>query len=236
MNPRRPLAEPDAAERRRFLSLRWKALFALSLVLLLVNGTLSLMAYRHSAAQFELQQSEARENQSRQLRGLLERNFEELTRLVSVIPIWTTHEGDRPNQDFVARLRLALGREGALVGLEWDIRSVLFIAPDGRLDLVWPADTETPGAELVADLNRKDDGITHLLSCHPECLQYLAAPLLLDGKPSGTLVLGRSIADALLAFNTLTGNEVAVYTTSAAPWALADLLTGFPAMTHPILT
>jgi diguanylate cyclase (GGDEF)-like protein len=211
-------------------------LFALSLVLLLVNGTLSLMAYRHSAAQFELQQSEARANQSRQLRGLLERNFSELNRLVSVIPIWTTHEGDSPNQDFVARLRLALGREGALIGLEWDIRSVLFIAPDGRLGLVWPADTKAPEAELVADLSRKDDGITQLLSCHPECLQYLAAPLLLDGKPAGTLVLGRSIADALLAFNTFTGNEVAVYTTSAAPWTLADLSTGFPAMTHPSLT
>ena len=57
--------------RRQFLSLRWQALIVLSLVLLVINGTLAVMAYRYSMAQFELQQSGVRGNEVRQLRGLL---------------------------------------------------------------------------------------------------------------------------------------------------------------------
>jgi len=215
------------------MSLRWQALIALSLVLLMVNGALALMAYRQSTAQFDLQQSGVRDNQVRQLRGLLGRNYEEMTRLVSVVPLLGPDDGADSVQDFGARLRRGLETEGALLGLEWDIRSVFWITSDGRLSLAWPADVPIPDANLLTVLTRKDDRVTELLACQPECLQFLAAPVLWQGRAAGTLVLGRSLADALLAFNLLTGAEVAVYTAAAAPTGAAAGPPRFPAITHP---
>ncbi|WP_295387809.1 EAL domain-containing protein [uncultured Thiodictyon sp.] len=216
------------------MSLRWQALIALSLVLLMVNGTLAYMAYRQSSAQFDLQQLGVRENQDRQLRGLLGRNYEEMTRLVSVVPLLGPDPAASPAAEFGERLRRGLESDGALLGLEWDVRSVYWINPAGQPALVWPADAQVPGVELLAELTSKDDSVTQVLACEPECLQFLAAPVLWQGHSAGTLVLGRSLADALLAFNALTGAEVAVFNTSGAP---ADaVLPHFSAMTHPSRT
>ncbi len=216
-----------------FMSLRWQALIALSLVLLMVNGALAFLAYRQSLAQFELQQSGVRENQVRQLRGLLSRNFEEMTRLVSVLPLLGQDAVGGHEEDFGHRLRRGLDTEGAVLGLEWDIRSVFWITPEGRLDLVWPADAKVPGAGLLASLTGQGDTVTQVLACQPECLQFLAAPILWQGVAAGTLVLGRSLADALLAFNVLTGADVAVFTHVGLEQAGLDAGLSFPAMTHP---
>ncbi|WP_295447185.1 EAL domain-containing protein [uncultured Thiodictyon sp.] len=216
------------------MSLRWQALIALSLVLLVVNGTLAFMAYRQSSAQFDLQQSGVRANQVRQLRGLLGRNYEEMTRLVSVVPLLGPDPASHQAPNFDERLRRGLESDGALLGLEWDVRSVYWITPAGRAALVWPADAQAPGAELIVALTGKDDSVTQVLACQPECLQFLAAPVLWQGRSAGTLVLGRSLADALLAFNALTAAEVAVFNTSAE--ASVDAPPHFPAMTHPSRT
>ncbi len=218
------------------LSLRWQALIALSLVLLAVNGALAFMSYRQSTAQFDLQQSGARENQVRQLRGLLRRNYEEMTRLVSMVPLLGPEVGTGPGQDFGGRLRRGLETEGALLGLEWDVRSVFWIDPDGRLTLVWPAGVKAPSPDLLAVLDPRDDSVTERLACRPECLQYLAAPVLWQGKAAGTLVLGRSLADALLTFNLLTGAEVAVFVSSPSATSEPAGAERFPAMTHPSRT
>ena len=224
-------AQAHRVKPRPFLSLRWQALIALSLVLLLVNGTLTLLAYRHSMAQFELQQSQARANQARQLQALLGRNYEEMTRLVTVLPLLGPPAASAAPMDFADHLRLGLESEGSLVGLEWDLRLVMFIPSDGQPALRWPEAMEPPSTDLLNQLDRAGDDVSRWLTCQPECLQFLAAPILWHGQAAGTLVLGRSIADALLAFNALTGSEVAVISVdSGTP---ADTIEQFPAMTHP---
>jgi diguanylate cyclase (GGDEF)-like protein len=215
----------------RFLSLRWQALIALSSILLLVNGALALMAYHQSVSQFELQQSGVRANQARQLRGLLDNNYEEMTRLVSIV---RTLARDAPAaHDFGASLTRGLDSQGALLGLEWDIRSVFWIDPAGSLALVWPADTQVPDRAVFDGLSGAGDRIARVLTCQPECLQLIAAPVLWEGEAAGTLVLGRSLADALLAFNALTGAEAAVFTDRGPGQAESAGSLRFPAMTHP---
>lgn len=217
----------------RFMSLRWQALIALSLILFLVHGSLAYMVYRQSRAQYELQQSGARENLIRQLRGLVARNFEEMTRLVNVVPLLGPEDDASQGEDFAHRLRRGLESEGTLLGLEWDLRSIYWITPEGRTALVWPADILPPGPELITTLTRQKEGVNQLLTCQPECLQYLAAPLLWRGQPAGTLVLGRSLADALLAFHRLTGAEVGIFTPDSVRSMQDQIVPGFPAMTHP---
>ncbi len=220
--------------RRHFLSLRWQALIALSLVLLVINGTLAVMAYRYSRAQFELQQSGLRGNQVRQLRGLLARNFEDMTRLVNLLPLLGSEDGAPRTRDLGERLASGLAGEGTLLGLEWDLQSIHWLTPSGGQTLVWPSEAAALGADLVAELTRME-GPVQVLACRAECLQFLAAPILWRGTFAGTLVVGRSLADALLAFNLLTGAEVAVFSVTEAA-ADGAATPRFPAMTHPSLT
>ena len=225
--------QPEERTLPRFMSLRWQALITLSLVLLLVNGTLAFMAYRQSSSQYELQQSGIRENQVRQLRGLVARNFEEMTRLVSVVPLLGPETKASQDEDLGERLRRGLESEGTLLGLEWDLRSIYWLTLEGRTALVWPADIPPPGQELIRSLTRQEEDLDQVLACQPECIQYLSAPLLWQGQPAGTLVLGRSLADALLSFHRLTGAEVAIFTPDGARGDRKPLVPGFPAMTHP---
>jgi diguanylate cyclase (GGDEF)-like protein len=224
--------------RRQFLSLRWQALIALSLVLLVINGTLAVMAYRYSMAQFELQQSGVRGNEVRQLRGLLAHNFEDLTRLVNMLPLLGSEDGAPRTHDLGERLASGLAGEGTLLGLEWDLQSIYWLTSSGGQTLVWPSEATALGADLIAELTGKEDGPVQVLACREECLQFLAAPILWRGKFAGTLVVGRSLADALLAFNLLTGAEVAVFSvtqaSATAPGGVAA--PRYPAMTHPSLT
>ena len=228
-----------------FLSLRWQALIALSVILILVNGALAFVAYRQSLVQFELQQSTLRTNQVRQLRGLVANNYEEMTRLVSVVRMLgpdvktglprsaPADARTAPIEDFGSRLGRGLESEGAILGLEWDIRAVYWVNPAGVPAVVWPRNVRAPAAEVLAELTAGQDRVVELLTCRPECVQFIAAPILWEGQAAGTLVLGRSLADALLAFNALTGAEAALFTGPAVGRQGPDGAAGYPAMTHP---
>lgn len=224
------------ARRSRFLSLRWKALTALSLVLVLVNASLAYLAYRQAARQFELQQAGVRQHQGRQLRDMVAGHAVEMSRLAALVPLLGP---DPPRDDLSDQLAWALANNGAMLDLEWDIRSVHWL-PAGGLDAItWPVQVEDLPESLITRIGEQPEAYTSLLSCQAECRQYLSTPLLWKGGFGGSLVLARSLADSLLAFNELTGADVAILPTHGRTWAVRGLgvsgLQGwhFPAITHP---
>ncbi len=227
--------ETAVARQPRFLSLRWKALTALSLVLLLVNASLAYMAYRQSARQFELQQTEVRERQGRQLRDMVDGHAEEMSRLASLVPLMGPNP---PLADLSSQLGHALRSNGAMLDLEWDIRSVHWLTPGGEASITWPEQAEALPPGLTSRIEDSPEANTALLSCQSECRQYLATPLLWSGAYGGSLVLARSLADSLLAFNELTGADVAIVSELGEAQPIIDtdrpLSVGgrFPAITH----
>lgn len=218
------------------LSLRWKALIAMTLALVLVNASLALIANFQLAGQFELQQSAVRDQQARQLRALVKEGTQEMSKLASLVPLLGGNASDmaRPAD----QIRQALLTNGAMLDLEWDIRSVHWIRPDGSTAIRWPDGAEDIPKALRAELLKTPERGIAVLLCSPECRQYKATPLLWEGSFAGNLVLGRSLADALLAFNALTGAKVAVIWSDSA--GSADVLNPdssnylrFPAVTYP---
>lgn len=211
------------------LSLRWKALVAISLVLLLVNASLAFLSYRESANQFAAEQARVRTQQSKQLRALLDDRFEQMSRLANVVPLLAP---EKTGQSLGERLQAALDANGIMLDLEWDIHSVHWVRPDGEAVLLWSVNPVSLPAEMNKRLARAPEQTARLLSCtQQDCHQYLAVPLLWQGRASGSLVLGRSIADALLTFQALTGAEVALTTQDGQH--CGTTLASYPVITHP---
>ncbi|WP_245539017.1 bifunctional diguanylate cyclase/phosphodiesterase [Thioflavicoccus mobilis] len=212
-------------------------MIALSLALVLVNASLALIANVQLANQFELQQGTVREQQARQLRALVEAGDQEMSKLASLVPLLGANEP--PARDLQDQIAQSLDAHGALLDLEWDIRSVHWVLPDGTTSLSWPSDRPMLPDSLLGRLAQDPERTIDALICDSECRQYLATPLLWQGSFAGSLVLGRSLADALLNFHTLTGAEVAiswsddgdVQPSPLEPQSPAYLQ--FPAITYP---
>jgi len=213
-----------------YLSLRWKALIVLSVVLALVNGSLAFLVYRQSVRQFELQQVQLRDQQTRQFQALLDDGYRQMARLANLAPLLGA---DCSDPDLDARLRRAIGINGFMLDLEWDIRSVHWIKAHGATTVLWPAEAEALPVSISEQLRDAPEHTRSLVSCGDECRLYLAAPLLAQGRFAGTLVLGRSLADALLTFHALTDADVVVVASGTGPTAATPAdQRHFPAMTH----
>ncbi|WP_242447349.1 bifunctional diguanylate cyclase/phosphodiesterase [Nitrosomonas supralitoralis] len=64
----------------------------------------------------------------------------------------------------------------------------------------------------VSQVNQSERPINPLL-CQESCIQYIVAPLLVEGKKSGVVVMGISLADALLAFKRVSGADIGLLIT-----------------------
>lgn len=98
-----------------YLSLRWKALIVLSIVLALVNASLAFLAYRQAAEQFERQQMAVRDRQIRQLQALLDDGYRQMARLANIVPLLGSDQSD---QTINERLHHALDHHGFM--LDWN--------------------------------------------------------------------------------------------------------------------
>lgn len=220
--------------RSRFFSLRWKLPLILSLALIAVNASLALVAYRYSLSQFELQQTELRKQQQRQLSALIEDGFSNLSQLASLI-VQLAPQRNAP--DWPLRLNRELNESGALLTMEWGIQSVQLYTHAGAPLVRWPGDTRIPD-RLLARLQQSADPDLpkQALTCAPDCSLYLAAPVLINGGNNAYLVLERSLADPLLTFQRLTDADVAVLVVTGdetgSDLQLPELARSIRAITH----
>ena len=76
------------SEGQKFLSIKWKALIALSIVLIFVNASLAFLVYLRAAYQFEAEQDRSREAQVRELNVVLAKGSESITAFASFIPFF----------------------------------------------------------------------------------------------------------------------------------------------------
>jgi diguanylate cyclase (GGDEF)-like protein len=208
------------------LSLRWKTLITLSLILAVVNGSLAYYAYQQLFRQFDVQQAQVRERQEIQFNALFADRFRQMSRIGNLVPLLAPLE---PHDDLRVHLTRALQAHGITLDLEWDIRSVHWLNPEGSDLLLWPEGEAALPAQFIQMIGEQPEQTHQGLACGDDCRQYLSVPLLWDGEYSGALILGRTVADALLAFHALTGAEAAVVACEQAPCSL----TGMRAVTHP---
>ena len=225
-----------------FVSLKWKVGLIVSLVLVVVNSLITLVAYRQSNQQFNEQKLDLLHQQQRTISGLLQRDYDQLTGFASFIPLMS---GAAPGMGTAANLGEILDRHSALLSLEWGIKSLSFFDAEGRLVYSQADEPTADGHRLLAQQAASNDAPSGRIDCQLDCVLTLAVPQLEGSLRGGVLAISRSIADGVLEFERLTGSDVAVLveqhpgeggTAKSGQRYLADWGVAVPALSSPELT
>lgn len=223
----------------RFVSLKWKIGIVISLVLIVVNGIITWVAYRQSNQQFNEQKLALLQQQQRMISGLLQRDYEQLNSFASFVPLLS---GGSAADSAVDRLAAIIERHSALLGLEWGIESLSFMDAHGRMVHSWSGDTDPEHHRRLARQALVADAPTGRIDCGQACVLTLALPQLDGDLRGGVLIISRSVADGVLEFNRLSNSEVAVLVAVSGPAQpeqrehgryLAQWGVEVPALSHP---
>ncbi len=206
-------SDPSASrfrDPRRFFGLRWKVLIGISLTLAAVILSLTLYAGEVLLGQFERNQAHLRQRQAEHFFSLITDRYQQMSQLASMVPHLASSAADTSVVDHLSK---ALRVGGGMLDLEWDIRTVHWVPIGGEPLALWPSEQPPLPRSLLQEVQQQPEEIIEHIHCSRDhCHQYLASPMLWHGETAGTLVLGRTMASVLLAFQNLTGADLAIAT------------------------
>jgi signal transduction histidine kinase/DNA-binding response OmpR family regulator len=201
----RPPPDPAIRLPRPRLSLIWKALILLTLLLGSAYAFFGILGYQSLRQQNERERQEQMERFEQAFDALLERSGEELARLAINMGTLTRTREMQP-QD-LEQLAASAGPLSALSRID-------YYASDGTALGTWSSgDSAAFATEDAAALIERVE-ITHtpvtVLKCDGSCVLLAAVPAFDRDGIEITMLVGQLVSDQLLAFRRLTGADVAV--------------------------
>ncbi len=194
-----------------FFSLKWKVVVLLSLILLIVNAGLATLGYFKQRQLFDTYQLQIKQQQARQVKALLEKSFYKLEQIAQMIPALAVAASPSNEVPFVQKIQHFFQHGAFTLDLEWGLEEAAFYSIHSEKLFTWQgsAKQENSFINLVRAVNSSELPLT-MLHCGLRCSQYIAVPILDNGKKSGVLLVGRSLADVILEFSELSRADIAV--------------------------
>ena len=195
----------------KFRSLRWKISLGSSLILIAVVTLFCFVSYLSLMVNFENQHNTDNRRYERELDNLIKNTSQNLHRLAEIIPFLDgmkkallTNDGESISEIF--------DRHWALLQFHNGVEFAHFYNPSNQLNAAWDnleltVNDENLLLSWVNDVNRSELPINPLL-CRESCIQFIVAPLLVEGKKAGVVILGISLADVFLAFKRIFGADI----------------------------
>ena len=192
----------------RFLSLKWKAVLIFSLILIVVNAGLAGLGYQQLKTQFIQQQNQIRQQQTQELEALIDSSFGELEQIASLIPNMTPASSD--SEPMPKRLATVFSDQSATLEFDWGLDEASYFSAENRLLFSWrPTENIERFIPMIKEVNASERP-DFRLDCLMQCRQYVAVPVLLEGKKNGVLLLSRLIANVIISFKDITGADIAI--------------------------
>ncbi|KRT56349.1 bifunctional diguanylate cyclase/phosphodiesterase [endosymbiont of Ridgeia piscesae] len=205
----------QAKENARFFSLKWKAGLLFSLILIGVNGGLAALGYLQLQHQFVQHQREINQQQAEELRALVLDRFQQLEQVAALTPVIAASQSGESR--LAKRLETVFEQNAATLEIDWGLDFAAFFSSNGELLYHWQSEqTLACFKPQVAQVNRTQQPL-HWIDCQRGCRQFVAEPLLDQAEYAGVTLLGRPISDLILAFNSITGADIALLSQSAQP-------------------
>ncbi|QBM16908.1 hypothetical protein MARI_10120 [Marinobacter sp. JH2] len=198
-----------------FLSVKWKAVIFLSLVFVLITGAWVTQHIYQTLKTYDSKVQESHLKQQQLLTQLLDDNFlrlSQLSQLISEIPeIQKTTFRGHPSH-----LKNFLKKEWVQLNINTGIDFIGLYSTNGSLV------AHTYNQTLFQDQSALDEAIAtamranhannpdSFLFCHTGCSQFAVEPLVLGNGKEAVMVTGQNIADTILRFHQISGDNLAV--------------------------
>ena len=228
-----------------YLSLKWKSLLILSLVLVLVNGGFAYLVFEKTTGQFESEQAQKRLIQARELAAALSQGLNSMSTFAAFIPHLSVPTSAAQTGELRTRIESALEEHGFLLDVEWGVKGVHYYTDDqfDNPEVSWPQERYAPEVSGLLSLADREEAPQGRLLCKSHCMQLVALPLLHKGRTTGHLLIERLIGDSLREFHILSGGDVAILSEALEGMEdeegarlLNDWSVVLPAVTHPSTT
>ena len=196
---------------RKFRSLRWKISLGSSLILLAVVSLFCFVSYLGLMTNFSNQQEVEHRRYSLEINSLVTNTTRNLHQLAEMIPFLDgmkkallLNDGESISQVFDAHWALLQFHNG--------VEFIDFYNSSNQLNASWDSldvtiDDNQLLSKWVSHVNQSEHPINPLL-CRESCIQYLIAPILVEGKKVGVVAMGTSLVDVFLAFKRISGADI----------------------------
>ncbi len=192
----------------RFVGLRIKVLFHLSLLILALTSTFGALNYLYLQRQFDQELATHFASIEQEMHGLLKRSADRLQRLGSVAAMLADLSKSLPIEKS-GQMPESFMRLSALQ-YELDLQSLKLIDTQGRLLWGWPpeaasADLADPQMRSLIERVYTNETPQVVLSCDEKCSLLAVVPTLVEERSTGVIIVAQSIADLILDFRAITG-------------------------------
>ncbi|MDQ3267480.1 MAG: ATP-binding protein [Pseudomonadota bacterium] len=192
------------------MSLKWKVLLTLGVVMISVNGTLSWLHFHDLKTRFEEQHTASRKRLISEAIAVHTDSALRLQTMASMLA--TVGAGSVFQLEPVSqRLHEHLDNYWPVLQLDLDINSMKVYSRSGAALAAWHGDA-------LSDIEQNDrvhavisqERAMHWTYCRQTCTQFAAAPILSAGQVAGVVVLGSSLTEMIVSFNRLSGADLGV--------------------------
>jgi diguanylate cyclase (GGDEF)-like protein len=183
-------------------SLKWKIVTILSVILIIINGSILIHTYNSLDQQFVSQQEQLLYKQQSENDRLIAQTYRRLVDFVDIFSMFSQNNSE-------LTVKKSLDSQWLNIQILFDIKSALLLNIDKETVGQWGEPFESQVDEIV-DLAIKNQQPTSRFFCRYSCSFYLASPILEpDGKIS-ILVVSHSVANWLINLKEASGAETGI--------------------------
>ena len=190
-----------------YLSLKWKVVLGVSLVLILVNLAVTLVANRQILNQFEQNRLMTQKAYKKGFDGVVKNSFDRLKQLSYLIPVLNLDVDQIPER-FDEKLKMIIQQHASLLQIEYGLNSIYYFQQSQQPLVAWNAEELPVSVQTMLSESLKNEKPGTRLECREQCYLYTATPLLTEQGELGVLLLSASLVDIVIEFASITNADI----------------------------
>ena len=229
------MSKKPKQEKSIFLSLKWKVILGISLVLIVVDFIVSIVTYNQIQFQFEQNRLQTQQTYKREFDGLVKNSFDRMRQLSYLVPLLKLNsefleeslpikgsfqaEGSfqakgspQVKDSFPQQLKKIINQHASLLQIEYGLNSLYYFQDTEQPLVVWNGHRLPDTVKTMLKDSLKSELPENLLECQEQCNLYTITPLLHENGKTGILLLGVSLTDLVVEFARISHADIGLIT------------------------
>ena len=214
-------SEAYNTKRSIYLSLKWKVILGISLVLIIVNVAVTLVTYNQIQSQFEQNRLQTQQTYKREFDGLVSNSFDRMRQLSYLIPLLkagssSTEASSNPDaiqnkqNTFPQQLQQIIKQHISTLQIEYGLNSLYYFQDTAHPLVTWNSHQLPDAVKTKLKKSLISEQPASLLECQEQCNLYTITPLLHENGETGLLLLGASLTDLVVEFAMISHADIGI--------------------------